>query len=82
MNESVDYMYYARQLQAKAIFLSAEESINNEIGGNSNDFRILNGLLTSLPILLDSLVRASGLNREKFFERAAQAIKITAKRIP
>lgn len=80
MQESIGYMYYTRQLQVGAIFHSAEEAINNEINDSRGNFQKLDSLLTTPPILLDSLFRSSGLGREDFLKQAAGAAKITAKR--
>ena len=80
MSESIDLMYYARQLQVEDITRLAEKSIGLEINSAREDFQILKGLLTTPPILHESIIRASGLNKVSFFEQAGRAAKVSAKR--
>ena len=80
MSESIDLMYYARQLQVEDITRLAEKSIGLEINSAREDFQILKGLLTNPPILHESIIRASGLNKVSFFEQAGRAAKVSAKR--
>ena len=80
MSESVDFMYYTRQLQVEAINRMAEETIGLEIKSAREDFQILEGLLTNPPILHGSIIKASGLDKVSFFEQAGRAARVASKR--
>lgn len=79
--EIVKWRYHARELQATAIFEEADDGLNTEIATNTEQFKRMDAVLLTPPVMLDSVVGNFHESKDQFYAGVIDALRILAKRV-